>query len=213
MEVTILADMIARIKRDADKFVVDVQAAAIQAVYHSVKSSNITPSQQLYDALNTAHRKDSLLAYLENFGNVAWSKTEKKIVFFDREKILGKDKAIAWTDEYAEKVAANKWDQAKPAPAPKSIYDCEEEVKRFIKSMEKAIVKGGAKNSNFYDAVVAAYNNEQLGLQDAMYCGFAVRALTNGETPEELVKTLVSKGCDETRAKEIIAEFDVVGNS
>lgn len=212
MEVSTLASMISEIRGLLVKSSTMIQAVAVQAVFYSVVDSNITPAQQLYDALGSESRKDALLAFLEQFGNMAWSKTEKKIVFFDREKILGKEKALSWTEEYAAKVAGAPWSAAKAPPAEKSMYDCEDAVKTFIRQMEKAIVKGGAKNTNFYDVIVAAYNSEQLGLKDATYCGFAVRALGNGEMPEEVVTSLVSRGCDSDRAKEIVAEFDVVGN-
>jgi hypothetical protein len=217
MEVSTLASMISEIRGLLVKSSTMIQAVAVQAVYYSIADSNTTPAQQLYDALGTESRKDSLLAFLEKFGNLAWSKTEKKIVFFNREKLLGKEKALEWTPDYAAEVAAAPWSAAKAAPAPKSIYDCDEEVRKFIGTMEKQALKGGVKNHHMLDVIRNAYNKEQLGLQDAMFSGLAARAvedadpgLSDSAVRDVVVGMLISRGCDKERAEEILDSIRVV---
>lgn len=217
MEVSTLASMISEIRGLLVKSSAMIQVVAVQAVYYSIADSNTTPAQQLYDALGTESRKDSLLAFLEKFGNLAWSKTEKKIVFFNREKLLGKEKALEWTPDYAAEVAAAPWSAAKAAPAPKSIYDCDEEVRKFIGTMEKQALKGGVKNHHMLDVIRNAYNKEQLGLQDAMFSGLAARAVEDADSGlsedkvyDVVVGMLVSRGCDRERAEEIVDGIKIV---
>lgn len=217
MEVSALNDLIVGIRNALTKTAGMIQAAAVQAVFYSVVDSNITPAQQLYDALGSESRKDALLAFLEQFGNMAWSKTEKKIVFFDREKITGPTTKLEWTPEYADKVAGAPWSAAKAAPAPKSMYDCDEEVRKFIATMEKQAAKGGVKNHHMLDVVRNAYNREQLNLQDAMFSGLAARAvedadpgLSEDKVYDVVVGMLVSRGCDKDRAEEIVDRIKIV---
>lgn len=205
MELAVLATLIANIRKAGDELVVLIQQVATQAVYYSIADGNVQPMQQLYDALNSGARKDSLLAHFEIYGNAAWSKVEKKIVHFNRAKLTSQP-ALVWDDAYSEKVNKADWSKAKPAPTPKSVYDCEDEVRKFIKTMEKNVEKGIATKTHFYDVVATAYMSEQLNLRDAQFVGLAAREV-NGTNGDDVVKSLTKQGCDKQRAIEIVEEL------
>lgn len=112
-----------------------IQAAAVQCIAQSVIYRNSTPAQSLYEALPKGQRHDSLVAYFEKFGNLAYSKAEKKIVFFDVEKVL--DKTLDWTDIYAAEVVAFHWTNGTKKPEPKSAYDVAEELGKLIERLTK----------------------------------------------------------------------------
>ena len=192
----------------------EIQKAAVSVLCHSLTSDTVTQQQKavakantLYDTLGTESRKDSLLAYFEKYGNLVFSKVDKKVVYFDREQVLGADKKIVWTDDYAEKVTTIKWNEVKKPPTPKSIYDCEVEVRKFVDSMDKQVKLGTATNIGFYNAVKEAFNAESSQMEDAMFTGMAIRALASKTDNETIVKLLIGRGCKAARAADIVNEF------
>ncbi len=139
-----LANVITRIGKDNASLANRIQAAAVECIGQSIVHRNITPAQQLYDNLGTSQRRDSLVAYFEKFGNIAWDKTNKKIVFFDVEKITDGKTVLAWTEDYVDVVAGSKWDAAKKQSEPVSQYDVSTEVAKFIATMEKRAERGAS---------------------------------------------------------------------
>lgn len=180
-----------------------IQALAVQAIYFSItigeRQGDCQPANRLLDSVHNSSRKDSLVAYFEKFGQLAWSKEKKGMVDFKREKIIKGEVALEWNPEYADAVQASDWAEAKAAPTIKSVYDCDVEVRRLITQMEKAIVKG-AKNSHLYDVISAAYNADQLDLQSAMFDGLAARGYTSDQ--------LVARGCSLEVAKELAEHYE-----
>ena len=199
LELAVLTVLIANIKKTGDELVALIQDAAVNAIYFSI-TNNVAPAQQLYAALNSGTRKDSLLVYLETYGNMTYSKVMKKIMFFNAER--------KWTPEYAEKVSAAKWNEAKAAPVAKSMYDCEDEVRKFIATMEKQIEKGIAVKTHFFDVVSGAFMAEQLNLRDAQFVGLASRGLDeSGDNGDAVFNSLLKQGCDKQRAVGIVSDL------
>jgi hypothetical protein len=179
-----------------------IQTLAVQAIYFSItigeRQGDCQPANRLLESMHNSTRKDSLVAYLEKFGQLAWSKEKKGMVDFKREKVIEGEIALEWNPDYADKVQASDWAEAKAAPAIKSMYDCDVEVRRLLGQMEKAIAKG-AKNSHLYEVIAGAYNAEQLDLQSAMYDGLAARGYT--------ADNLVARGCDLATATKLVKHY------
>src|SRR4051794_17219581 len=85
-----------------------VQEMAQQAVAYSIIHGDVSIGKMLMEAVgvNKAIRKDSLVAYLEKYGNFAWMKADKALKFFEAHKV-GK---IA--PEHEALFLAAKWDEA-----------------------------------------------------------------------------------------------------
>lgn len=159
MEMAALSTLIGNIGRQRVAFDTAVQEAAVEVIGQSIVHRNVTPANQLLDVIG-AHLKPALVAHLEKFGNMAWSKADKKIVFFDVEKITG-DK-LDWNDEYRTKVAEALWFKTKKEAEPKSVYDVAEEAEKFLERLAKAGKKGvELKHKGLYERLLATYNRYQ----------------------------------------------------
>lgn len=134
-ESNILMQAIGVIGKSGKVLEAQVQAAAVQCIAQSVLHRNATPAASLYEALPKGQRHDALAAYFEKFGNLAYSKVEKKIVFFDVEKMT--DKMLDWTDTYAAEVTTFHWTNGTKKPEPKSSYDVAEEIGKLIERLTK----------------------------------------------------------------------------
>lgn len=161
----ILSQAIGIIGKSGKILEAQVQAAAIQCIAQSIVHRNATPAQQLFEALPKGQRHDALVAYFEKFGNLAYSKAEKKVVFFDVEKIT--DKSLVWTDTYADEVAAFHWTKGTKKPEPKSAWDVSEELGKLIERMTK-LASDSTKDVKHKDLlakvteVVNAYNFHEV---------------------------------------------------
>lgn len=140
MEMAELGQLILGIAKQRVAFDVEVQQAAYQCIGQSIVHRNSTPAADLYEAVGP-HLKAVVLAYFERFGNLCWSKTEKKVIFFDVAKRTDLP-ALEWTETYAAKVAEFIWTKAKKEPTPVSIYDVQEECDKFLERLMKAVKKG-----------------------------------------------------------------------
>lgn len=156
-----LAKEITSIAKTGNRLNVRIQVAALNAIYYSIAEGYIQYGQNLVMALNNGQRKNSLVAFLEKHGKFAWSKENKSLVFKKRDDL---------TLESMEEIKEH-WFEAIKAPEPKSMYDFEDEVNRFIKKMEKAVTdKATIKHVEIMDyvhAAIAQYHEDQLKLQDA----------------------------------------------
>lgn len=156
-----LAKEITSIAKTGNRLNVRIQAAALNAVFYSIQEGYIQYGQNLVMALNNGQRKNSLVAFLEQHGKFQWSKETKSLVFKKRD-----DLTVESIDEIQEQ-----WFEAIKAPEPKSMYDFEDEVNRFIKKMEKAVTdKATIKHVEIMDyvnAAIAQYHEDQLKLQEA----------------------------------------------
>jgi hypothetical protein len=157
MEAGQLAKVIKVIARQKVRIDAMIQTAAVHAVAQSIVYRNSTPAAQLYEAAGTSSRRDSLVKYFELFGNLAWSKGEKRVVFCDVEVVENKPKLV-WSEDYSTKVHAYLWHKAKPEPKQVSMYDVEEKVASLIDSLRKAARKGiTLDNAELLDEVEALY--------------------------------------------------------
>jgi hypothetical protein len=111
-----------------------IQTAAIQAVLCSIEDRQPQRANQLLASINIGQRKDTLVAYLERFGNLAWLKNEKKFGFFDAKRV--------WTPEYANEVAGFDWAKAKKEPDIKSVYDVTDMLDKLIEGAHRAVKTG-----------------------------------------------------------------------
>lgn len=151
----------------------DIQTAAIGAIFYSVCYGDVTIGERLLPALGNGIRKQLLLTFLEKYGQFAWSKEAKKLVYRKNEGISitlteeGKEPQkfeVADLHENAELAEAYAdsikefWTNVLPPEVLKSAFDCEAEVSRFIKRMEKAILSGEAQNTEVFDYVSKAFN-------------------------------------------------------
>jgi hypothetical protein len=135
MEVSRVNKLIGMIGRRGLQVHAMIQQAAVQCVAHSIMYGNVTPGNQLCDALTNGARKDALVKYLETFGCFAYVKADKKLHHLKRE-------SIEWTEEYAKKVADFDWSKAKKAPEPSSVYDVEDALEKLIDNAHRAIKQG-----------------------------------------------------------------------
>lgn len=131
-----LSKLIGRIGKASATLSNQIQAAAAQCIGYSVRDRNATPAMQLFDALSAGHRRDALVAHFEKFGNLTWSKAEKRIIFIDMDKAFGRK--LEWTAEYAKQVQETSWLKAKAEPQPKSVFDVDEETGKFLERALRA---------------------------------------------------------------------------
>lgn len=156
-----LAKEITSIGKTGNRLNQRIHLAALNAIYYSITEGYIQYGQNLVMSLNNGQRKNSLVAFLEKHGKFQWAKETKSLVFKKRE-----DVTVESIDEIKEQ-----WFEAIKAPEPKSMYDFEDEVNRFLKKMEKAVTeKATIKHIEVMDyvhAAIAQYHEDQLKLQQA----------------------------------------------
>lgn len=106
---------------------------AIQAIGYSVIHGDVTIANKLLDNMVSGMRKDSMVAFLEKYGNFAWMKSEKKLAFYEATALMSEHDFDLW----AEETITQKWHEAKKAVEPTSIYDVGAEFDKFLKRMSK----------------------------------------------------------------------------
>lgn len=165
VEAAELDKMIVGVKTSGVRFDALVQRAAVQCVAQSILHGNTTPANALYEALPKGSRRDSLVAWFEKYGNFAWMKGERKLAYFKAKS------AADWTDEYAAEVAASMWTTGTKPAEPKSVYDMEEEVSKFLDRMGK-LAGDSTKNVKHKDL---------LDSLKKVYAAYVVEGFTTGE--------------------------------
>jgi hypothetical protein len=110
-----------------------VQEIAQQACAYSIIHGDTSIGKMLLEAIavNKALRKDSLIAYLEKFGNFAWVKAEKTL------KFRATFPAGAIASDHEALIVGTKWDEAKRETEATSKWDMEALVRAFITKMNK----------------------------------------------------------------------------
>ncbi len=156
-----LAKEITGIAKTGNRLNVRIQIAALNAIYYSIAEGYIQYGQNLVMALNNGQRKNSLVAFLEKYGKFQWSKENKSLVFKKRDEL---------TLESISEIKEH-WFETIKAPEPKSMYDFEDEVNRFIKKMEKAVTDKATikhvKIMDYINAAIAQYHEDQLANEEA----------------------------------------------
>jgi len=160
MEKTLLVKEISQIGKIGNKLNLRIQIAAMNAIYYSVTEGYIQYGQNLVLAMNAGQRKNSLVAFLEKFGNFAWSKENKNLVYFKNDKAT-----VESLDAIDER-----WFETIKAPEPKSMYDFEEDVSKFIKRMEKAVTDKATivhiELMDYIKAAVDQFHADQVAVEE-----------------------------------------------
>ena len=140
MSVEAITKAIAGITKSAAKVRTDIQTIAVQAVAHSIVHKNTDIATALFNGVTDTVRRDALSRYLEVYGCLAWMKDEKRFAYFaatTKDNVTGEIKPLEWTPEYAMKVSNTLWTTAKKEPTIKSVYDVEEEFRKFVDRITK----------------------------------------------------------------------------
>ena len=138
---------ITSIGKTGNRLNVRIQHAALNAIFYSIQHGDIGFGQRLVMALNNGQRKNSLVAFLEKYGKFQWSKETRSLIFKKRDNLL-----VESIDTIEER-----WFDTIKAPEPKSMYDFEEDVSKFIKRMEKAVTDNATiKHIEVMDYIKAA---------------------------------------------------------
>lgn len=184
MEMAVLATLIGNIGRQRVEFDIAVQQAACEVIGQSVVHRNITPARQLLDVIG-AHLKPVIVAHFEKFGNIVWSRAEKKLVFHAN-LMSGAD--LEWTDEYRATVLNTLWMKAKKEVEPKSSFDVAEETDKFLERMLKANKRGAdLKHGELLKRITDTYNRYQAETYLAGTTALpTVADVKEGASPEKL---------------------------
>jgi len=163
MEKAILVKEISAIGKIGNKLNARIQAAALNAIFYSITEGYIQYGQNLVLALNNGQRKNSLVAFLEKHGQFQWSKETKNLVYRKNDKLSVE--TIEAIDE--------RWFEAIKAPEPKSMYDFEEDVSKFIKRMEKAVTEKATiahiEVMDYIKAAIDQYHKDQTIADEAEF--------------------------------------------
>lgn len=143
------------------KLNIRIQIAAQNAIHYSIVHGYIEYANLLLLSMNNGQRKNSLVAFMEKHGKLAYSKENKGFVFKKRDDVTVE--SCANINEH--------WQDAIKVPELKSTYDFDDEASRFIKKMEKAIQQDNAtiKAAGVYDYMVAAFNQfhaDQIAIEE-----------------------------------------------
>ena len=112
-----------------------IQRAAVTAVGYSILHGDITIAQRLVEVFPKGSKLVSLVAFMEEHGNLAWDKEAKTVVH-----IKDADREVETTKDIAtllEEMAAMQWHEYGPKSTPKSKYDIAEDLKKYLKRMQK----------------------------------------------------------------------------
>jgi len=132
--------LVGKIGKTQAALTADIQTAAIHAVAHSLLHGNVMPAQNLYGAMGKSVRKDSLMAYLEKHGAIAWSKLEKKVLYFKRDNVV-------FDDDYVEMLQGDPWNTAIKQPETVSKYDIDAMFDAFLAKCRKIVKESQANPS------------------------------------------------------------------
>lgn len=148
-----LCDTVMRAQRKTDD---DLQKLAVAAIAYTHIHGDVQPANRLIGAMQKSLRVDSMAVYLEKFGKMAYSKAEKKFLYF----------ADAPVPEFnADVVGAMKWYAAKKPNEIVSAYDFVAEFDKFMDKLAKHINSGKPiEHAELYDKLMdvsAQYHGEQ----------------------------------------------------
>lgn len=148
-----LCDQVLRRQKLTDD---DLQRLAINAIGYSIIHNDAQPANRLFAAMQRSLRRDSMVAYLERHGQLAWLKTDEKFGFYKVEGI----------EFDADKLAGLKWYEAKKEQAIVSVYDLQAEFDKFMKRVatkvqDKSITVENAELFNYLTNASAEFSSAQ----------------------------------------------------
>jgi hypothetical protein len=118
-----------------------VEQCLVMAVYDSIVNESANMANALIGALRVSTKRDGIIAFLHQFGQLHHKGGKKGFVHF----ALGTQQKLAWTKDYVETVkdAAMTWEAFKPAaPAPEA-FDVVKAVESVVKKANKANEEDG----------------------------------------------------------------------
>lgn len=122
-----LAKEITSIGKTGNKLNIRIQIAALNAVYYSIAEGYIQYGDNLVTSLTNGHRKNTLVAFLEKFGQFQWSKEKKGFNFKKRTELT-----LESIDSISEQ-----WYETIKAPDVISSIDVESKFEQWLKTMNK----------------------------------------------------------------------------
>lgn len=136
----------------------DVQTALISCAFHSAKDGQITPFNDLLEAVGNGVRKAGIVMWAETFGFVQFSAKDGNFI---NNKASRKDLAVANEDDFAPYLksidASPSWcDMVKPEPI-KSMFD---EDAYIAKVLEK-LTKEGSDIASFLEVALISYKADK----------------------------------------------------
>ena len=146
-----LLQAIGKIGKSAAKLTKDVQGVAIECAMHAVEHGNVTPANELIEALGKGMRRASLRAWFE-LNTCMYLPKGKTALSLDSDR--AKDMRAEKPEDIRETLAYLPWEEAKPEAPVVSVVDISDAVDKFMKRME-GMVK---------DAAVTVRNRELLDL-------------------------------------------------
>lgn len=127
--------LINNIKRAGQLTNAMIQRAAVFSIMKSIDDRNSTPADTLFKAMPDGTRKNALVAYFEQNGNLAYVKSEKKIAFFDVADMTGKPAPV-----FNEALlAANPWHKSIKEADITSAWDAKGEIEKVLARLERAV--------------------------------------------------------------------------
>jgi len=121
-----------------------IQQVAMSAIFHSVQSQNNDIGIKLFESMVDGLRKQSLVTYLETYGNFSWDKDAKALVHVRNpanERDTAKLSAEQVTELHAV-LSANPWYDASGKEEICTTLDVAAEVTKLIKRIQKSVKKG-----------------------------------------------------------------------
>lgn len=134
----------------------DVQKLAVAAIAYTHMHGDVQPANRLLASMQRSTRVDSLVKYLEKYGKLAYSREEKKFMYF----------AASPVPEFnADVCNALMWFNAKKPQEIVSAYDFVAEFDKFMEKLQKHIASGKPiEHAELYDRltdVSALYHGER----------------------------------------------------
>jgi len=137
-----------------------IQEVAAWACATSIINGDVSVGNALFETMGSSKslRKDSLAAYLEEYGNFAWRKETKKFDFFLNKKTGCADGTL--TPEGEARITGTHWYEAKKEADVVSEYDMEKQLRVFIAKCEKQALEPANTilNRDVLFAVTNAFN-------------------------------------------------------
>lgn len=125
-----LKQMIAKVGKAGAALKVLIQNAAVQCIVQVVQHGNTGPARALVEA-TPKHQRSALTAFFEKHSPMRYDSTLKHLVLVADSPLRKLEISEEWV------AGLPSWESCSPAPEPRSIYDVEIEVEKFLNRMAK----------------------------------------------------------------------------
>lgn len=159
---------IASVSRTAGAYSKAVQVAAIHCIAHAIEHGDVTLATRLVAAVRK-HDKALIVAFFEQNGPFAYQKDDSSFL-----------KNKNWKGEFKGEETPH-WESAKKPVEPKSMFDVDEALDKFLKSchaqLKKAKSTKNAELLTLVEVVQAQYNSAKMSQQSKEILAKAVTAV------------------------------------